>query len=98
MGMRGGAVFHMRADGEKQKSRKQKAEMGAGNYVVIEFGRGEEFVAGFFDGVFHPKPIEQRVMGWMLAQWAGNFDAEAQRGKPQPKRKWPQKNAEIAKI
>ena len=35
--------------------------------VGIEFGRGEKLVAGLFDGVFHPQPVEQRALGLLLA-------------------------------
>ena len=35
--------------------------------VGIEFGGGEKLVAGLFDGVFHPQPVEQRALGLLLA-------------------------------
>jgi hypothetical protein len=40
--------------------------------VGIEFGYGEKLVAGLFDGVFHPQPIEQRALGPLLA--GGDFN------------------------
>jgi hypothetical protein len=33
----------------------------------IEFGHGEKLVAGLFDPVFHPQPVEQRALGLLLA-------------------------------
>jgi hypothetical protein len=35
--------------------------------VGIEFGHGEKLVAGLFDRVFHPQPVEQRALGLLLA-------------------------------
>ena len=35
--------------------------------VGIEFGHGEKFVAGLFDRVFHPQPVERRALGLLLA-------------------------------
>jgi hypothetical protein len=35
--------------------------------VGIEFGYGEKLVAGLFDLVFHPQPVEQRALGLLLA-------------------------------
>jgi hypothetical protein len=40
--------------------------------VGIEFGCGEKLVAGLFDGVFHPQPVEQRALALLLA--GGDFD------------------------
>ena len=40
--------------------------------VGIEFGHGEKLVAGLFDGVFHPQPVEQRVLGLSLAECGFN--------------------------
>jgi hypothetical protein len=49
--------------------------------VGIEFGHGEKLVAGFFDRVFHPKPVEQRVLGLLLA--GRDFDQAVNEIKPQ---------------
>ena len=38
------------------------AHPGVGN----EFGYGEKFVAGLFDLVFHPQPVEQGALGLLL--------------------------------
>jgi hypothetical protein len=35
--------------------------------VGIQFGHGEKLIAGLFDGVFHPQPVEQRALGLLLA-------------------------------
>jgi len=35
--------------------------------VGIELGYGEKLVAGLFDGVFHPQPVEQRA--WVCCWW-----------------------------
>ena len=35
--------------------------------VGIEFDQGEKLVAGLFDRIFHPKPVEQRALGLLLA-------------------------------
>ena len=35
--------------------------------VGIQLGQGEKLVAGLFDCVFHPKPVEQRALGLLLA-------------------------------
>jgi hypothetical protein len=40
--------------------------------VGIEFGHREKFVAGLFDRVFHPQPVEQRALGLVLK--GGEFD------------------------
>ena len=40
--------------------------------VGIEVGYGEKLVAGLFDGVFHPQPVEQCALGLLLA--GGDFD------------------------
>ena len=40
--------------------------------VGTEVGCGEKLVAGLFDGVFHPQPVEQRALGLLLA--GGGFD------------------------
>ena len=40
------------------------ADLGVG----IEVGCGEKLVAGLFDGVFHPQPVEQRALGRLLAE------------------------------
>jgi hypothetical protein len=40
--------------------------------VGIEVGCGEKLVAGLFDGVFHPQPVEQRALGLLLV--GGEFD------------------------
>ena len=45
--------------------------------VRIEFGHGEKLVAGLFDCVFHPQPVEQRALGLLVE--AGDFD-QAQDG------------------
>ena len=34
--------------------------------VGIEVGCGEQLVAGLFDAVFHPQPVEQRALGLLL--------------------------------
>jgi hypothetical protein len=39
--------------------------------VGIELGHGEKLVAGLFDPVFHPQPVEQRALGLLLA--GGDF-------------------------
>src|ERR1035441_9029267 len=38
----------------------------------IELGYGEKLVAGLFDRVSHPQPVEQRALGVLLA--GGDFD------------------------
>jgi hypothetical protein len=40
--------------------------------VGIQVGYGEELVAGLFDGVFHPQPVEQRALGLLLV--GGDFE------------------------
>jgi len=45
--------------------------------VGIELGHGEKLVAGLFDCVFHPQPVEQRALGLLLE--ADDFD-QAQDG------------------
>jgi hypothetical protein len=40
--------------------------------VGIEIGHGEKLVAGLFNLVFHPQPVEQRALGLLLA--GGDFD------------------------
>jgi hypothetical protein len=34
--------------------------------VGIEVGHGEKLVAGLFDRVFHPQPVEQGALGLLL--------------------------------
>jgi hypothetical protein len=40
--------------------------------VGIELGQGEKLVAGLFDPIFHPQPVEQRALGLLLV--GGDFD------------------------
>ena len=34
--------------------------------VGVQFGQGEELVAGLFYAVFHSQPVEQRALGLLL--------------------------------
>jgi hypothetical protein len=36
--------------------------------VGIEFGHGDKLVAGLFERLFHPQPVEQRELGLLLAE------------------------------
>ena len=43
--------------------------------VGIEFGHGRKLVAGLFDRVFYPQPVQQRALGLLLA--GRNLDEQA---------------------
>jgi len=40
--------------------------------IGIEIGHSEKLVAGLFDAVFHPQPVEQHALGLPLA--GGDFE------------------------
>jgi hypothetical protein len=48
--------------------------------VGIEFGHSEKLVAGLFDPILHPQPVEQRALGLLLV--GGDFEREPEAGPP----------------